>query len=276
MLYQKLLIGKNPYVVAVGPANPFQTHCHPEIELSYCLSGQYSVLLGGKALELKEGDLLILNPMIPHEFPKNSSGGQRLTIELGPGLLGDYFDHFSRMHPEPRILSLKADHPGYAPLTALLEDIARLRREPSEFSGLLLRGNLYRLSGLLLELLAQNRSATALRNDTAQIEQALEIIYSHYAEDLELEAVAQTCGYSKSGFCRVFKAVTGDTFHALLNRHRIEIACMHLKNGQHPIERIAAEVGFSDAKSFCRVFKARMGCSPGAYRKQFETQKQFD
>ena len=42
------------------------------------------------------------------------------------------------------------------------------------------------------------------------------------------------------------------------------------------VERIAAEVGFADAKSFCRVFKAQMGISPGAYRKQFEIQKQFD
>ena len=77
-------------------------------------------------------------------------------------------------------------------------------------------------------------------------------------------------------FCKIFKTITGDTFHSILNRHRIEIACLRLKIAGEPVERIAAEVGFADAKSFCRVFKAQMGISPGAYRKQFEIQKQFD
>lgn len=275
MLYQKLLMGKNPYVVAVGAASPFQPHCHPEIELSYCLDGQYSVLLNGQTLELSEGDLLVINPMVPHEFPKNSGEGQRLTIELGPGLLGDFFDHFDRMNPEPGVLRLK-DGEAFAPLVGLLEETARLRREPSEFSGLLLRGNLYRLSGLLLTLLARDRPAASHRSDTVKIESALDIIYNHYNQPLELEAVAQKCGYSKSGFCRVFKTVTGDTFHSILNRHRVEIACLRLKTGGEPVERIAAEVGFADAKSFCRVFKTQTGQSPGAYRKQFQTQKQFD
>lgn len=276
MLYQKLLMGKNPYVVVVGPASPFPPHCHPEIELSYCLKGCYTVILGSRQWELKEGDLLVINPMAPHEFPKNSGDCLRLTIELGPGLLGDFFDHFSRMNPEPGVLSLKEEGEKYTALKALLEDTARLRREPAEFSGLLLRGNLYRLSGLLLTLLTREQHNANPRSDAVKIESALETIYNHYAEPLELEAVAKKCGYSKSGFCRVFKAVTGDTFHSILNRHRVEISCYHLKNGRDPVERIAAEVGFADAKSFCRVFKTQMGCSPGAYRKQFETQKQID
>lgn len=275
MLYQKLLMGKNPYVVAVGPANPFQPHCHPEIELSYCLEGQYPVLLEGRELLLTEGDLLVINPMVPHEFPKNSGEGYRLTIELGPGLLGDFFDHFSRLNPESGILRLK-EGDSFRPLIRLLEETAQLRRTPTEFSNLLLRGNLYRLSGILLALLARERPAGSIRRDAVKIENALDIIYNHYHEPLELEAVAQKCGYSKSGFCRVFKSVTGDTFHSILNRHRVEIACLRLKTGGEPVERIAAEVGFADAKSFCRVFKAQIGQSPGAYRKQFETQKQFD
>lgn len=191
MLYQKLLMGKNPYVVVVGAASPFQLHCHPEIELSYCLKGCYTIYLGGKKLELREGDLLVINPMAPHEFPKNSGDCIRLTIELGPGLLGDYFDHFSRMNPEPGVLSLKAEGEGYAVLAGILEEIARLRKTPEEFSDLLLRGNLYRLSGLLLEILARDRPAAGPRSDALKIENALNTIYNRYAEPLELEAVAQ-------------------------------------------------------------------------------------
>ena len=48
MLYQKMLVGKHPYIVMVGDAVPFECHRHPEIELSYCLEGEYTVVIEGK------------------------------------------------------------------------------------------------------------------------------------------------------------------------------------------------------------------------------------
>ena len=44
MLYQKLLLGTQPYFIDVrNNSAPFQAHRHPEFELSYCLYGSYCI-----------------------------------------------------------------------------------------------------------------------------------------------------------------------------------------------------------------------------------------
>lgn len=280
MLYQKLLVGKNPYVIVAGNAGAFERHIHPEIELSYCLKGEYSICMGSRELRLKEGDLVIVNPMAPHEFPKNATAGsRRLTIELGPGLLGEHFETFARMNPVSDVIRLKAPGPGdglFRQLAELLEETTDLKYSPTEFSGLLIRGNLYRISATILQILAGEHSRRGPEkpfSDVEKIEQALEIVYNHYTEPLTLDGVSQACGYSKSNFCKIFKMVTGETFHGVLNRHRTEIACLHLKNSSDSIEKIALEVGFADAKSFCRVFRKMTGQTPGAYRRKLKAEQ---
>ena len=57
MLYQKLLLGTDPYFFSVGKGIPFQNHRHPEIELSFCMDGGYTVVTGGRERRLKKGDL---------------------------------------------------------------------------------------------------------------------------------------------------------------------------------------------------------------------------
>ena len=90
---------------------------------------------------------------------------------------------------------------------------------------------------------------------------------NHYGEELTVRYVASQCGYSDSNFCRIFRQITGDTFHATLNKRRCEMACTLLESTTASVESIAEQVGFADSKSFCRVFGKVMGCPPGAYRK---------
>ena len=130
------------------------------------------------------------------------------------------------------------------------------------------------LSGLLLQLLTRKRGLEAGENRhfAEKIGLALDMIYNRYFDDLTVDEVSAVCGYSKSSFCRVFKAVTGDTFHNTLNRHRVEIAGDMLRATRLPVEKIAEQIGYPDAKSFCRVFKRITGVSAGSYRKNKSVQ----
>ena len=125
--------------------------------------------------------------------------------------------------------------------------------------------------GELLLQLQEGSEASQQKNrrlhDIKKIDKALETIYNSYFMPLNIESVSASCGYSKSNFCKIFKNITGNTFHDTLNRHRIEIACTLLGETNDSIEKIAQETGFADAKSFCRVFRKIMGKSAGEYRK---------
>ena len=78
---------------------------------------------------------------------------------------------------------------------------------------------------------------------------------------------ARAAGCSTSNFCRTFKTIVGESFHKRLNRHRISCALGLLRESSMQISDIAAEVGFPEAKSFCRVFRDIMGMTPGEYRR---------
>jgi hypothetical protein len=73
MLYQKLLVGADSYYFHVGRSHAFELHCHPEIELSYCYRGSYNIIADDREYTLSQGELFIVNPLVPHEL------GSRVT-----------------------------------------------------------------------------------------------------------------------------------------------------------------------------------------------------
>ncbi len=275
VIYQKLLIGRDPFYIKVEEADSFADHCHPELELSYCLSGSYEIVIEKKKYRLNAGDLAFIPPMTAHEYPESTvPKSERLIIEVGPRFLTGYFDHFKKLSPKTPVVSLKgdsSDEPALSGLVALLNDTAALSQSDSALSALLIKSNLYRISAVILSYLLETGKAGSYEkglHDTARIEKALEIIYDRYHTQLDLDTVCAECGYSKSNFCRVFKKITGSTFHNVLNSYRIEMACLYLTESSLSAESIASQVGFSDAKSFCRTFKNITGETPGSYRKK--------
>lgn len=275
MIYQKLLMGSMPYIISVGKASAFEIHRHPEIELSFCIEGTYDIICENKRYSLTSGDLAVILPMVGHEIPSDNGPCKNLTIEVGYTLLGDFFEAFTNCNSHCLIYKKNElqDTTLYKQLLELLMQTAILHSSDSVFDELSAKGNLYKISALLLQMLhssqtvdAQNRKLT----DVKKIDKALAIIYNHYYEPLNIEQISSSCGYSKSNFCKIFKNITGDTFHRTLNRHRIEIACMLLRESNDPIEKIAIETGFSDTKSFCRAFKQFVGASASKYRKSLK------
>lgn len=269
MIYQKLLVGKEPYFISVNVVSAFEAHRHPEIELSYCLTGSYTVLVDNKKHHLKEGGLLFVAPVVSHEILEpNTPSSRSITMELGPSLLGEHFQRFMKLHANCVCLDLKTHN--HTQLRQLIEETAVLHEKRPNFYDLEIKGNLLKIGAILLQLICgqENPSdATNEKQNIMKIQKALSLIQNRYNEPLTVETASVECDYSKSNFCKIFKSITGDTFHNALNRHRIDIACMHLQTSSDSIEEIALNVGFTDTKSFCRVFKKIMGQSAGAYRK---------
>lgn len=280
MLYQKLLSGTDPYFVELQQNESFEMHRHPEAELSYCFKGKYDIIINQNKYVLQEGDLAIVTPMTPHELCEDlNNNNLRLTIEIGPALLGEQFYPFISMDPSNCIFSLKSqqDKPIYNELRNLLNETAKILTQKRPFYNLIIKGNIYKISAELLTLLADNseESKTVLKSlmDIEKIGNAINVIYSRYDEPLNLDMVSALCGYSTSSFCKMFKAITGESFHSMLNRHRIEVACLKLKEHNTSIEELALSVGFADSKSFCRVFKKITGKNTGEYVKVLKDEK---
>ena len=267
MLYQKMLIGNNPYFVSFNKVSSFTKHRHSEIELSYCAKGAYDIIIDRKLYHLNEGDLAIISSMISHEIPENQDTDSiALIIEVGPAMLNNYFDLLSsESFPDP-IININENKELYL----LLNETISMLEENYTFSELIIKGNIYKICAYILKnFVNQNDVSNTSKTlkSISNIEKSLEIIYNNFDTELNIDDISRFCGYSKSNFCKIFKKITGDTFHNVLNNHRVTVSCNLLKETNYSVESIATQVGFADAKSFCRVFKQIKGITPGTYRK---------
>jgi transcriptional regulator GlxA family with amidase domain len=103
------------------------------------------------------------------------------------------------------------------------------------------------------------------------LEPVLRWIENNAAKDLTLEDIAAHAGMSTRTLNRRFREQTGTTPLQWLLRTRIRQAQYLIEATSHPIDRIAAQVGFGSPTAFRDRFKRIVGTNPNAYRAAFRT-----
>ena len=88
----------------------------------------------------------------------------------------------------------------------------------------------------------------------------------HYAEPLDLDALAVEAHVSKYHFVRTFAATYGETPMRYLTRRRIERAQDLLRSANLTVTEVCMLVGFSSLGSFSARFRDLVGESPSQYR----------
>ncbi|SOY30707.1 Melibiose operon regulatory protein [Acetatifactor muris] len=90
----------------------------------------------------------------------------------------------------------------------------------------------------------------------------------HYQEDISISDLAKHCSINANYASQLFKHEMGITFISFLTGLRIDHALWLLSHTDQTVFAIAAQVGYSDYFYFAKVFKKTMGCTPTAYRKK--------
>ena len=88
----------------------------------------------------------------------------------------------------------------------------------------------------------------------------------HQNQEITLQRLADELFISPPHLSRLFKQQEGITFSEYLLQKRLDLACSLLLTSQDPIEVIALKCGYTKGNSFWKMFKKRMGVSPGQYR----------
>ena len=115
--------------------------------------------------------------------------------------------------------------------------------------------------------------AESSQNDTAnQIRQVVNYIGNHYREsDLSLTSIAEAFSMNASVLSTMFKQQTNKNLSAYLEDLRIQEAQRLLRTTNWTINRIAEEVGYLSANSFCRAFRRNTGYNTSTYRSLSDT-----
>lgn len=90
-------------------------------------------------------------------------------------------------------------------------------------------------------------------------------------KDLRLAELAASLQVSQSTLIRRFRKTLGVTPQVYSQNIRIEAAKQWLLCTRLPIDEIVERVGYNDPSSFTRLFRQRVGLSPGTFRERFGT-----
>ena len=101
------------------------------------------------------------------------------------------------------------------------------------------------------------------------LRRARDRIDRHFAEPLDLDALAATAGLSKFHFLRCFAAVYGRTPGVHLAERRVERAQDLLRATTMTVTEICRAVGYEALGTFSRRFRELVGESPSQYRERW-------
>lgn len=108
--------------------------------------------------------------------------------------------------------------------------------------------------------------SSAAEDTNRRMLRARDAMDRHYAEPLDVPALARIAHVSQAHFIRTFRATFGETPHRYLQRRRVERAMFLLRSCDRNVTEICLEVGFTSLGTFSRTFRDIVGESPTAYR----------
>jgi AraC family transcriptional regulator len=89
----------------------------------------------------------------------------------------------------------------------------------------------------------------------------------HLARRLQTREIAGQVSLSASHFCRVFKETYGTSPHTYIIGLRLEFAQQLMLTTEYPLSQIALLCGMADQSHLSKLFRRRMGATPGAWRR---------
>jgi AraC family transcriptional regulator, arabinose operon regulatory protein len=235
-------------------------HEHDDHLLLFCAGGQGQLSVAGYQHPVGKGDLMMLPRGVQHGY---------FASARDPWTL--YWVHFAGTDVDAfwRHLDFQAERPvrhvgAAVKLVADFETLLEVRSTGFREGPFILAANQLREMLALLGLLVARQNHRPERGFNIEAIHAL--MEENLHGQLDLATLAQAAEMSRHGFCRRYKAITGDSPYQHFLHLKMERACYLLDITEQTVGAIAESLGYDDAYYFSRAFRKIMGMSPSHYR----------
>ena len=107
------------------------------------------------------------------------------------------------------------------------------------------------------------------------IQNAINYVEDHLAEEIDYDAVAKASLSSSHHFQRIFSILCGYTLGEYIRYRRLSLAGTELAEGRGKVIDIAAKYGYESPDSFCKAFQKFHGITPPQARSDGAVLKSF-
>ncbi|MFJ7725158.1 helix-turn-helix domain-containing protein [Neobacillus sp. NPDC097160] len=217
--------------------------------------GLCEVVVKGRKIEIRKGDLLLIKPGDHYELLVKEgqiSGDYHLVCE------GAWIDQWWSRSTKPDVSRIELDEK----LLTLWRYIMIEKRRPESSQNEELAGYLLRALCLSLERAVEE----TVPSFPYPVTRMMRYIEEHATTAFKVEEVARHAGLSISRSVHLFKKSVGKTMMEYAQEIRLAAAVERMKYTTMTLEQIAVDCGFGSYPYFHKVFKKKYGISPGAYR----------
>ena len=253
-------------------------HSHKEVEIMYVINGQCVVEAEQETIQMKKGDVILLDANVPHRLlVEEGSPCRMLNIEFTfvskegsfPSIK-ELTDHSISLN---RFLALKRPYvlfkdPDeiYRSLKTLVLELDNERSIQDPMVYLLFSQLLIQLSRMIIDK-DENNQYDLSQQTNVYVKQAVDYLHQNYDRDIQIKDVAIAVSLHSGYLHRIFKQQMKCTILDYLTRLRIQKAKMLLKETEIPVIEITHYVGVNSRQYFSMLFKKYTGQTPNEYRK---------
>lgn len=230
----------------------------------YTLSGEGKLTYREQTYTVRKGQCFFINCMEHHIYKiSGSDTWEFLWLHFnGNNALG-YFEEFSRND----FKTVQIQEPQLFEST--LFKLINIHQNKSAATDIITSQCIHTL---LTELIIQNMTGKLPYFSLPEyIRAIMKYIDLHFSEDLTLEFLAKYQNINKYHLSHEFKKYTGLTLKEYIITTRLSYAKDLLKYTEKTIQEISEQCGIYHTSHFINLFKAREGCTPHVYRKEWKS-----
>ena len=254
-------------------SSSYDPHWHTALEIIVPLENYYEAEINSIIYHVEPGNIMIIPPGELHKLNAPPSGSRFIFLfDLSVITRLKGFSGVKSVLTHPLYISKDSSPEVHRDLYELLIAMTNEYFSRSEFMELSIYALLIQFfvklgyHHLNQSELFSNVKLDKRKEYIQKFNNLINYIDTHYMEDLDLEEIAESIGFSKFHFSRLFKQYTNFTFCGYLCYRRIKAAEELLAIPDLSITEISLQIGFSSISTFNRVFKQQKNCTPSEYR----------
>lgn len=261
----------------------FPLHTHEEYELNLILNAEGTKRVIGDHVDvIGPEELVFIGPNLPHGWFTHQCKSEEIheiTIQFHRELISSTFlqknqllhirnlfeaakrgvlfskETTQQLAPKIKALDKRSGFDSILELLSILHDLSIAR-------------NTRMLSDITF--IKETQSFNSRR-----LERVFDYLNRNFDKEIRLSDVAKIANMSEVSFSRFIKAHTGSTLTESLTEIRLGHVSRMLIDTSHSISEIANKCGFNNMANFNKIFRAKKGCSPREFKRNYMGQRVF-
>ena len=245
-----------------SPLHSFGPAVRPNYILHYIMEGKGKFLVNGEEYNLQKGQGFLIEPEVQTFYQADEEvPWTYLWIGFGGKKAEDYLRDLG-LNKKQLIFQCGCGEELKKIVYSMLK-----HRKYTAANEYFLEGLLYTFFGTLKENMEIAGNAGE-KDGNLYVRKAVEFIQNNYADPVRVKDIADYVGVNRSYLYTLFQDNLQLSPKEYLTNFRLTRAAELLQLTDLSVETVAMSCGYQDALGFSKIFKAKMGITPSAYRKE--------